>query len=243
MRRLVAGAELDALGAKVAMLASEVEETERRRAKEEAARRELEASAKKLADALAAAQATQGSLERELAARPLTPDDDIETALAPLRLEIEQRTREQEEVQKNVAKKENERRDAVAKLAKAQAAQESLEKKLHETESKLAQVQQSAREVTSLREANARLEKRCAELDAAATGAGDHAKQREKHFKDLVANRDARIADLEARLVEALTEKEPPAIELVLREREALVEELALALASCRNAAPSLRPG
>ncbi|MBX3232619.1 MAG: hypothetical protein KIT84_16710 [Labilithrix sp.] len=212
LRRLVAGSELDALRARLADAeAASAAAAEARAGEADTRARQLRA----LEERLAGVAAERDAARRELAAQAPAPIIDEEALLAPLRLELEQRVREQTRLEQTIARKEAERRDAAARLATAQQEHGAHEKKLRSTESLLRDTQ---REVLELRNGIARLEAR---------------------VRELTESRDATIDALERRLVDALAASplDAASLERALRDRDALVEELTLALESKRREA------
>lgn len=251
LTRLVAGKELSALRAHVAALSDEAAGAA------EAARAHAARLEARLAAATAELQAERRrreELERRLAASSATPAVDEEALLAPLRLEIEQRAREQSDLEKTVARKESERREATAKLARSQQELEALDKRLKKAEATL---RDSTAQLASAEERARRAEGRAGDaLKGAAVRSQDAARevmdlrhevaQTKRRADDLaalttqrqmeIAARDETIAALEDRLVTALgaATSDPLAIERALRDRDALIEELESALISIR---------
>lgn len=252
LRRLLAGKEIDALRARVATLSSDALVTAN---EAKTSRAQLEGRLATTTKQLDAERLRCQDLEQRLAASSATLPVDEDALLSPLRLEIEQCAREQAELERTVARKESERRDAATKLVKAQSDVDALEKKVQKSETALraaetritsaeerarqaesrdadatrqAQVRSrdDAREVIDLRNEVERLEQRAAEL-AAANAA----------LTTQVNGRDESIASLEARLAEALAGQvtDAPALERALRDRDAIIEELELALTRQRT--------
>ncbi len=256
LRRLVAGKELDALRARVASLSNgalvAADEAKTSRAQLEG---RIAAMSKQLDAELRRCQ----DLEQRLAAASATLPVDEDALLSPLRLEIEQHARDQAELERTIARKERERHEAAAKLVEARSDVDALEKKLQKSETALraaeigitnaeerarqaearaadatrqarARSREDAREVTDLRNEVERLKQRATEL-AAANAALTTQRDAE------VSGRDETIASLEARLAEALAGQltDAPALERALRDRDAVIEELELALTRQRT--------
>lgn len=220
----------------------------------DALRKEVHRRGEEATEALAAGKARESALLERIAAlesrpasvRPPDASVDEETLLSPLRLEIEQRVREQADLEKVVAKKEAERRDATSKLAKVvqelemttkklaklEAAARELEEKFKRVEEKgvdaarqaHVRTQAAAREALEHQAHVGRLEQQLAQLTSERTNSSA--------LEEKLRARESRIEALERELADALGTSRKGVDEAEARASEALIEELRLALAS-----------
>ncbi len=231
LRRVVAGEEIAALEATIQKLRAELVAAKEAAEEPKPETEGLEARVRELEGALRAAQAMAEELQKLLDERA-TPPTAASGEEKALRDELQLRVRENDELTKTLAKRDAERRDVSAKLAKVQATADAADKRVKELEARAKTLEAKLKEAESkARDSSPKLsvqnsDKKVAELEAAA-----------KRATAELGAREAKIADLEKKLVEALAEKsDPDALQKALADREALVEELESSLKSLRLA-------
>lgn len=207
LARLFASKELDALRAR---LAASEKTLELERGETANHRSMLLRQSETLQRELETARAAVVAASENTVASTAPPIVDEEALLAPLRLELAERMREQSELETTVARKERERREVSTKLAKAQLDNDGLTKRLSMMESALHEAKRLGRRVNELEQL---LEAKSIEIGSS----------------------DARITSLEDQLVGAMAMTSDEVLALAARDRDALIEELHAALASMRR--------